>query len=108
MDGKVVDCDSCIMITVKPALGDHPFVKLKVVAQNRWSLNEGLLTGTGVVTVVSFCLTSCINDNWPIPFIIKMANTDYQPSIDASLLIGDDRVANFCGVSRQMISKIGE
>ena len=30
-----------LQITAKPALGDHPFVKLKVVvAQNRWSLNE--------------------------------------------------------------------
>jgi len=26
-------------ITVKPALGDHTFVKLTVVAQNRWLLN---------------------------------------------------------------------
>jgi len=39
-----------LRITVKPALGDHQFVKLKVVAQNRWSFNEGLLTGTGVMT----------------------------------------------------------
>jgi len=42
-----------LRITVKPALGDQPFVKLKVVAQNRWSLNEGSLTGTGIVTIVS-------------------------------------------------------
>ena len=49
---KVVDHDSCI--TNYSKMGDHPFVKLKVVAQNRWSLNEGLLTGTGiVVTYVS-------------------------------------------------------
>ena len=40
--------------TVKPAFGNHPFIKLKVVAQNRWSLNERSLTGTGIVTVVSF------------------------------------------------------
>jgi len=39
-------------ITLKPALGDHPFIKLKVVAQNRWSLNEGSLTGTSIVTIV--------------------------------------------------------
>jgi len=30
-----------LLITVKPALDDHSFDKLKVVAQNRWSLNEG-------------------------------------------------------------------
>jgi len=49
-----------LQITVKPALGDHPFVKLKVVAQNRWSCNEGSLKLLGqvlsllwVVTVVS-------------------------------------------------------
>ena len=47
-----------LWITVKPALGDHPFVKLKVVAQNRWSLNEGSLTGTGIVTIVSLWLLS--------------------------------------------------
>jgi len=39
-----------LQITVKPALGEHPFVELKVVTQNRWSLNEGSLTGTGIVT----------------------------------------------------------
>jgi len=43
-----------LRITVKPALGDHPFVKLngrskQVVAQNRWSL----LTGTGIDIIVS-------------------------------------------------------
>jgi len=42
-----------LRITVKPALGDHPFVKLKLVAQNRWSLNEGLLTETRIVTIVT-------------------------------------------------------
>jgi len=42
-------------------LGDHLFVKLKVVAQNRWSLSEGSLTGTGIVAVLS------VNDNQPIP-----------------------------------------
>jgi len=42
-----------LRITVKPALGDHPFVKLKLVVQNRWSLNEGLLTETGIVTIVT-------------------------------------------------------
>jgi len=40
-----------LRITVKPALDDHPFVKLKVVAQNRWSLNKGSLTGTDIVTI---------------------------------------------------------
>jgi len=39
--------------TVKPALGDQPLVKLKVVVENRWLLNEGSLTGTGIVTIVS-------------------------------------------------------
>jgi len=44
-----------LKITVKPALGDHMFIKLKAVAQNRRLLNEGPLTGTGiVVTIVSF------------------------------------------------------
>jgi len=42
-----------LRITVKPALDDHPLVKLKVVTQNRWSLNEGSLTGTGIVTIVT-------------------------------------------------------
>jgi len=43
-----------LRITVKPALGTYPFVKLKVVAQNKWSLSEWSLTRTGiVVTVVS-------------------------------------------------------
>jgi len=43
-----------LQITVKPALGDHPFVKLKVIIKNRWLLNEGSLTGAGiVVTIVS-------------------------------------------------------
>jgi len=45
---------SALRITVQSALGNHPFVKLKVVTQNRWSLNEGLLT-------------NCINGNLPIP-----------------------------------------
>jgi len=40
-----------LRVTVKPALGNHPFIKLKVVAQNRWSLNDGSLTGTGIVTI---------------------------------------------------------
>ena len=40
-------------ITVKPALGNHPFVRLIVVTQNRWSINEGSLTGTGIVKIVS-------------------------------------------------------
>jgi len=40
-----------LRITVKRALGDHPLVKLKVVAQNRWSLNKGSLTGKGTVTI---------------------------------------------------------
>jgi len=40
-------------VRVKPASGDHPFVQLKAVAQNRWSLNEGSLTGTGIDTIVS-------------------------------------------------------
>jgi len=39
-------------------LGNHPFVKLKVVTQNRWSLNEGSLPGTGIVTIVSLWLLS--------------------------------------------------
>jgi len=43
-----------LRITVKPALGDHPFVKVKVIIKNRWLLNEGSLTGAGiVVTIVS-------------------------------------------------------
>jgi len=47
-----------LRITVEPALGDDPFVKLKVVAQNRCSLNEGSLTETGIVTIVSLWLLS--------------------------------------------------
>ena len=48
-----------LWITVKPALGNHPFIELKVVAQSRWSLNEGSLTGTDiVVTIVSLWLTN--------------------------------------------------
>jgi len=38
-----------LRITAKRTLGDHPFVKLKVVAQNTWLLNEGSLTGIGIV-----------------------------------------------------------
>jgi len=38
-------------------LGDHPFIKLKVVVQNRWSLNEGSITGTDIaVTIVTYQL----------------------------------------------------
>ena len=52
---------------VKLALGDHPFVKLKVIIKNRWLLNEGSLTGAGiVVTIVSVWLTSWVNYNRPI------------------------------------------
>ena len=40
-----------LRIALKPTLGDHPFVRLKVVTQNRWLLNEGSLTGTGIVTI---------------------------------------------------------
>jgi len=40
-----------LQITVKPVVGDRPFVKLKVVAQNRWLLKEGLPTGSGIVTI---------------------------------------------------------
>jgi len=41
-----------LQITVEHALGDQSFVKLKVVAQNRWSLNEGTLTATGIVVTI--------------------------------------------------------
>jgi len=34
-----------LQITIKPALGDHRLGKLKVVAQNRWLLSEGWVTG---------------------------------------------------------------
>ena len=34
--------------TVKPALSDHLSVQLKMVFQNRWSLNGGSLFGTDV------------------------------------------------------------
>jgi len=33
---KLLIVISTLWITVKPALGNHTFVKLKVVAQNRW------------------------------------------------------------------------
>jgi len=33
-----------------------------VVAQNRWSLNTGSLTGTGIVVTTNY-----VNDNWSIP-----------------------------------------
>jgi len=36
-----------LRITVIPVLGNHRFVKLKVVTQNRWLLSEGSLTGAG-------------------------------------------------------------
>ena len=49
-----------LRVTVKPALGDHPFVKLNVVAQNRWSLSEGLLAGTGIVSIVTLRLWTTI------------------------------------------------
>ena len=48
-----------LRITVKPTMGDHPFIKLKVITQNRWLLNDGSLTGTGiVVTILSLWLLS--------------------------------------------------
>jgi len=53
IENKLLIVIPALRITVKPALGDHTFVKLKVVAQNRWLLNEGSLTGTGIVTIVS-------------------------------------------------------
>jgi len=40
-----------LRITVKPAVGKHPFVVLKVVTHNRWSLGEESLTGTGIVSI---------------------------------------------------------
>jgi len=56
-----------LRITVKPALGNYPFVKLKLVihSHNGWLLNEGVLTGTGTVTL--WLLSICANDNRPIP-----------------------------------------
>ena len=39
-----------LRITVKPALATTHL--LKVVAQNRLSLNEGSLTGTGIVVTI--------------------------------------------------------
>ena len=64
-----------LRITVKPAFGYHPFVKLKVVAQNRWSLNdEGSLNDdTYCHYVIKTALTSYVNDNW---LILSSANTD--------------------------------
>jgi len=56
IENKLLIVIPALRITVKPALGDHTFVKLKVVAQNRWLLNEGSLTGTGIVTIVSLWL----------------------------------------------------
>jgi len=40
-----------LRVTVKPALGDNPFIKRKMVTQNRWLLNEASFTGTDIVTV---------------------------------------------------------
>jgi len=42
-----------LQIRVKPAFGDHQFIMLKLVAQNSCLLNEGSLTWTGIVTIVS-------------------------------------------------------
>jgi len=46
-----------LRITVKPTLGNHPFVKLKVIAQNRWLLNEGYLLGQllSLLWVCDYC-----------------------------------------------------
>jgi len=51
IEKKLLIMITALQVTVKPALGNHPFVKVKVVAQNRCSLIEGSLTGTGVVTI---------------------------------------------------------
>jgi len=45
IENKLLIVIPALRIAVKPALGDHPIVKLKVVAQNRWLLNEGRLLG---------------------------------------------------------------
>jgi len=58
----------------KTCFGDHPFVKLKVVAQNWRSLSEGPLLGTGIVSIeplilsiIKTALTSCAHESRPIP-----------------------------------------
>ena len=53
IEKKLLIVIPALWIMVKPALSDHPFVKLKVVAQNRWSLDEESFSGTGIVTIVS-------------------------------------------------------
>ena len=59
---------SALGITVKPVLGDHPFVKLK------WSLKTGGRSMKGhllgqVLTLYNkkTVLTNCVNDIRPIP-----------------------------------------
>jgi len=53
-----------VRITMKPALVNHPFIGLKAVAQNRWSL-----TGTGILSLLWVCdLQLCKQ---------LLANTDY-------------------------------
>ena len=51
IEKKLLIVIPALQITVKPALGDHPFVKLKVITQKRWSLNVGSVTGTVIVTM---------------------------------------------------------
>ena len=40
IEKKLLTITPALRVTVKPALGNHLFVKLKVEAGNRWSLNE--------------------------------------------------------------------
>jgi len=61
---KLLTVVPALRITVKPALGDHLLVKLKVGTQNSWLLNEASLTGTGIVTIE---FVTIVNDNWLMP-----------------------------------------
>jgi len=74
-------------ITVKPALGDYPFVKLKVVTQNRWSLNDGSLTGQVLLSVLWVC--DLLKNKWQLAntvvVISRQRLSAKRPIISASL-----------------------
>ena len=62
----VVDHDPALRITVKPALGDHPFVKLKVVVWWRVTCWDRYCH-----YIIKTALTNFVNNNRLIPVIIS-------------------------------------
>ena len=90
IENKLLIVIPALRIAVKPALGDHPIVKLKVVAQNRWLLNEGRLLG---VVLSLYCeFVSWLPDrlkfktsryrrnNWCV-FSLNLCHTSIYPTI---------------------------